>query len=1584
MVQLSPQTCTLQWFEYVCVELLPTKPNEATNLLLEFRTSNFAFLARDFLLNTQLPIVKFQAALVLQYACILRWDTMSAEDQNEFRNLIWGLIVPSSAGPGGCALALPTYAVNKLTQVFALTWKRSWRSEAVESKQQFMFSLYNIVISASKPEGAATTVGALLASFFGHAPGSAPPALTQALSGGLATMCFVGRLLRVTVEEFSRQSSGGATTTSLAAHRQAHSSFEAGSQPINPSIGRVAALLHGLEAEAARFTPSNAICGLDDCFVIGISSITASMSHFGGCLGLAGCFLLHAHGAAALRAQCPPGSTDSLADPAAAPADVLLTPEFLRVCVNVKESFKLLIECLSWDFGAGSGSGTGGRVGSGNGGGEERRSYSIPTAWREHVFTAPLIAGIIRTYEGMRLLYLFCSLRGQDKGAGAAQSLLSELLCAMLEVRNLMLVYVSTAPPTGAGQGQRQQRLDEGSILLEQLVVPLFARLADPCLFFTSNPAGDGAASDPRAAAAAAVLTALIAGANATNSSAGPPDSSAVRSVQRPIYQQLRTDEYEYCCSAVARCLHNYRVGALAQMPVFTQQVLLLLGKNTFVLSEELAGMAARRLELQHREQGRGAQYSRELLAATLAPELCVASDQGDIFDGELLYTPTYVVDSWRGDVLTQLLDLWCAILENPLLLCYAQVLCPDEGAGAEAPASLKLQLKEMSGVVFRNLFRCMLLSSISQGCADGDNEEEEEEEEEGILEARLESTVSGICVIGKYQYAGSLALVLGQLSTGVGQLAPLAAAGGGPVAGAEGAALVDVAELVLGVAVRFATQLCTSPPQSSDSDWDATGGAASAAGGQYDALQAVVASRYSEQPDVSYLILDSFLLENDPAAPPRSPGSHSQPMLQLHLRLVNTAMPALLQCQCSLLQAQTPGQEPQGRLRFSALLMQHAFEFFDLYTTTFLLSDPSPNPSLRAVYEVHWGGAELGTALETLLQCVYTVTMSAYGEAPCLRAAYGALAAVAKVPRCREFLLQSPAYSMIVALVVQYKPAAVSRSHLSRLPMEALRLVVHSVGTSLQRTGHSGGFTDCCQMLYAVVEFCFEHCCGSGAARGAGGRPTVRPALLRDVQTSVVLALGLVRCHGGSGGGSGMSALHRALDFAVTRLQPVVSEFLAQQHAADDLVLFYALLLAEYADHQLGTLGATPAAALYCSAYRIFGTLDRRLRSSALFAATGAGSGNSAGAEALSTAEAIYEFELFRVLISLLNMLGTKDLGLDDDEAEGNNGTETLSITPQALEEVLVCTLFQGLHLAFTRTSPALLAHHPHLAERYFSFVQYLGNAYEKQFLAYLGLIPAVGTGGITLDGTSLVMPAPVDAARPLQHAERVAQQLLWCISSNATDVISTKLILSIINCIGTNYWNHLNAVIQRLVRQGQGQGVVPGAADEARLQYLAAHNDAITALLFGVLEHLFRVVSLPPAPVALFPDAGKDTGTIPVSTTAYPEQLDSYGAALFSLLVYVHTASTLPGYCPHLRQTHSVQTFIASASAALTGGVTAGSAASGTSTSDAELLEHFRALLTDRGMDYTNINNRAQRTAFCTNLKAYVARVKPLLLFR
>ncbi len=1627
VAQPLPAAYTLPWFEFVCVELLAKNPNEATKILLEFRASSYAFVARDFLVNTTIPLVKFQAALVLQYACILRWDSMSTADQNEFRSLIWNMIVPdSSSAPSStsAAAALPAYAANKLMQIFVLTWKRGWRGETIEAKQGFLFSLLSIV-HASQPGGSAQ-IAAVTTQLFEAPPQASAgvtvgegSALQVQLRRGLGLYCFVLRLLRVLVEEFNRPSSADGIFN-LAMHRAVHLAFERGGgsgsgNGETEAAGAVSVLVRSLTPQTQGHTqggvgvgvgalpplvPQAVVGGLHDCFAAGAGSLASCLGQFQTCFGFLGRYLFHCgSGPTATGAGVDPSSAAAaLASTAPVLANPLAALELLQVCTNVKEATKLFAECLTWEAAqAQTQASTGARRGGGGGGGEaneERRTVLVPAAWREHVFSAPLVCALCGGYESMRQLFLYCHLHGDaasthDPALRERMSALSsELGCCMLETRNLMLLYTSMGMPAELGLSQQQQ-VDTCGLLVQHLVVPLFGRLADPTEFFQPASGDGGMGTGPATETLLAAATRSLLSQRLAHTLA-QQQVAVSAALLRSVYMQLRTDEFEYSCASVARLLYSYKIRVLAQVPAFSASVLLLLGKSAFLLSEEIACMSSRRLELQYIQQ-RKAHSSGDVLSATLVPEL-ISSGSGDNsgsrqYDEELEYTPASVVESWRGDVIIRMLDLWGSILENPLLLCYPHILCPGEtfgptdssGAPTHPDMSLKLQLKEMSGVVFRNLLKCVLLSSLAQT---GDEEEEEEEEEENIVDATLASLIHSICILGRYRYASSLALVLSQLNC---SMTNMTAA---PDPGRASAQLVRVSEQILTITARFATHLCTTTPEALAADADDSSGlAVGTVVGQYDALLTAVASKHSELPDVSYLILDCYLREKEHVQTHAQ--GQSAEIIPLQQRLVGQVMALLMQHQGALLQ-QSPEElcvnAFMGAAVHSPQLLQHAFSFYDSYALTYFgggavgAGGAGAGAVLAEFYGMHWGSADIWTALEAAVQCVYLVVVTCPYEVECLRAGLEMLVNLSKSARTHAFLQQSPAVLQLTGLL---NTTETNKGPLARLPAESLRLLVHSVGTTLLKTGNRALFEQVCGAVYNLVERCHGSVVNATSANVAP-----RAALLTEVQFATLLALGLVRCQCQVEQGQ-RNMLHVLLDHCATRLLAVLTEFFRHKFTMDDALMFYCLLLSEYAEYQLGTVSSTAAVNLYCTVYQFYGILDRRLRSTTLFTATttstssGSGSGSSVGsaptASALANSEALFEYELFRAALCLMNELATRDFIMDDDVPGADAGVTVLSSA--AMEQVLVCTLFAGLHMCFTRASPALLQGFPQLAERYYSFVQYLSNAYDKQFLGYLGMIPsgaAAGEAGVTVHSITLSMPSNPNASTPLAFFDRVAQQLLWCLSSHSTDTVTSKVILSIIANVTNNYWNHLSRLVTRFARleSTSNQAVL------AQCGHLVAHNGAINSSLFRLLEHLFAIVSLPASAHASGGSGGGGggggaDGAIPITTSAYPEQLDSYGATIFSLLVYSHTVSTLPNYSPQLQATHSIQAFITSSSAVLAQHAPSAEA-------HQQLLAHFQELLTTKNVEYSNVNSRAHRGVFVGNLKAYATAVKPLLLFK
>lgn len=170
----------LDWFEGVC-DLLSKNPTEASSQLLSFRESAHSLDARHYLINSTSPSVKFQAASILHYVFLLRWDTISLQDKASFRETLWALIDPRSN--------TPLYVSNKLLQVLVATWKRGWLEESAEFH------------------------GAIIQQISCH------------LAGGVNGAVFTARLMRIFLEEFNAQCSSE-KCLSFDFHAKTHGLFE--------------------------------------------------------------------------------------------------------------------------------------------------------------------------------------------------------------------------------------------------------------------------------------------------------------------------------------------------------------------------------------------------------------------------------------------------------------------------------------------------------------------------------------------------------------------------------------------------------------------------------------------------------------------------------------------------------------------------------------------------------------------------------------------------------------------------------------------------------------------------------------------------------------------------------------------------------------------------------------------------------------------------------------------------------------------------------------------------------------------------------------------------------------------------------------------------------------------------------------------------------------------------------------------------------------------------------------------------------------------------------------------------------------
>ena len=221
---------TAEWWESVCIEL-SRNPVGATKTITEFRDTEQALDASKYFLQPTTgcsPVAQFQAALVLQYVCLKHWNKLSAADTQELRGTLWTLLHSSIA-----AGTMPSFALNKIMQVYALLWKRGWTDSDHNCKQQLFQQIRAFMQKEEYMKAGAT-------------------------------------LLRIVVEEFCSRSSAEIGLP-MEFHRLAHNAFhqsgldeglEISAQFLSVSFSALSALTDSPSAVIAAATTASAACKL--------------------------------------------------------------------------------------------------------------------------------------------------------------------------------------------------------------------------------------------------------------------------------------------------------------------------------------------------------------------------------------------------------------------------------------------------------------------------------------------------------------------------------------------------------------------------------------------------------------------------------------------------------------------------------------------------------------------------------------------------------------------------------------------------------------------------------------------------------------------------------------------------------------------------------------------------------------------------------------------------------------------------------------------------------------------------------------------------------------------------------------------------------------------------------------------------------------------------------------------------------------------------------------------------------------------------------------------------------------------------
>jgi len=216
-------------------------------------------------------------------------------------------------------------------------------------------------------------------------------------------------------------------------------------------------------------------------------------------------------------------------------------------------------------------------------------------------------------------------------------------------------------------------------------------------------------------------------------------DSAVDTKWDTAIVGDFRAQECENLGTVLLRLLGNFRLSLCCQMSCF-DQMMMSLGRTTFELSKELALLAEAQL---------GRIYNPNASTST--------SPQSD--DSLWLAGEPGLLEGWRGDAVMLFLDVWCMVLDDPLMLHSAfvdsGVAFSNGSTNAQVSTALKLGLRGMAAEVFKQLFESILRITICEALAEP--EEEEEGEEEAIQVRNMDDMLGAMCTVGRTNFAVSL-----------------------------------------------------------------------------------------------------------------------------------------------------------------------------------------------------------------------------------------------------------------------------------------------------------------------------------------------------------------------------------------------------------------------------------------------------------------------------------------------------------------------------------------------------------------------------------------------------------------------------------------------------------------------------------------------------------------------------------------------------------------------------------------------------------------------------------------------------------
>jgi len=293
----------------------------------------------------------------------------------------------------------------------------------------------------------------------------------------------------------------------------------------------------------------------------------------------------------------------------------------------VVETSKLLVELMNWDFASDEKFAYSFRKDA-DGDRERQRAtdlLTLPRKWAGVFLQAGFVDGVCNAYEKLRVVHGHYCATPPAPGAFAAAGGVSPAAAAMKATERAMselrLLISAVASITGSFFVDDAEKVSLCSQLVAR-VVPLLTASLD-----RSRIAG------------------------ASSSGKGVTESRAL--------EDLRAAECLHWGAVILRLLGNFRLAVASRMaPALFEGLVTALARATFEVSQELALLADMQLTAIYAPSG-GNGNGTGGGQAELAARMGLSIPEGE----------TSLLTGWRGDAVEVLLDAWCMVLDDPLMM---------------------------------------------------------------------------------------------------------------------------------------------------------------------------------------------------------------------------------------------------------------------------------------------------------------------------------------------------------------------------------------------------------------------------------------------------------------------------------------------------------------------------------------------------------------------------------------------------------------------------------------------------------------------------------------------------------------------------------------------------------------------------------------------------------------------------------------------------------------------------------------------------------------------------------------------------